>query len=366
MATGAISVISTNTGGGNIDIVGGSSVTVSADGASFTGNINVGNVAGNTGATISGAVANTAGAITVTDDGTPTASVVAGAASNVVNIAGGSTVTVTAAGDAVNVGEAAPKAASDEATGAIQVTDTAPVAYDGITAGTPGLSTPGPYSNVLAPVTVYGGTTVQVTTNTGAVTVGTATAGSGTLPTGDVTITSTANDLLATSVTDAAISVYGGADVAVNAQDVNVTVGGATLLDTASGTIQVTETAPSSNQDVATGNVHTISIDGGNGVTVSATGQNVIIGANQGASGAQLVTQSGILTGAGLGGGWDPSPSTAARRSPSTPPAAMCRSARSPTRQARSRRRPAPWWSTTPSVQAMRPMTRSPCWAARR
>ena len=294
LASGAISVTSTNTAGGNIDVVGGSSVTVNEEGASYTGVINVGNVAGNTGASIPGAIANTAGAITVTDAGTTNGTAV--------NIAGGSTVTVTASGGIVNVGEAAPKAASDEATGAIQVTDTAPVAYDGIASGTPGLSIPGPYSNSLAGVTIDGGTTVQVTTNTGGVVIGTPTAVSGTLPTDAVTVTSTANDLTDAAVGNAAIAVFGGTTVTVSAQDVNVQAGGATLKDTASGAISVTETAASSNQDVAFG-VHAIAIDGGNGVTVSALGQNVTIGANQGTAGAQLVTQSGVLTGAGLGGG---------------------------------------------------------------
>jgi hypothetical protein len=54
---------------------------------------------------------------------------------------------------------------------------------------------------------------------------------------------------------------------------------------------------------VPSAGVHAIVIDGGNGVTVTSLGQNVTVGANFGTAGAQSVTQTGILTGAGLGKG---------------------------------------------------------------
>jgi hypothetical protein len=296
VASGVITVNSTNTGGGAIDVVGGSSVTVSATSASFTGAINVGNDGANTGNSLAGALANTAGAITIQDAGVgPGAGPGAGSP---VTVFGGAAVNVTAAGDAVLVGDATAKIASNEATGLVTVADTAPTAYDGLAGAIIG----GTHNAVAALVSVFGGSGVLVTTNAGGVTVGTPNAVVGANTIGDVTVTDTANDQTDAVLGNAAVTVFGGGAVVVNAQDDNVLLGGALSAKAeATGAVTVTETGASTLQDLAAAGAHTINIDGGNGVTVTAAGQNVTIGANFGTAGAQLVKETGVLTGAGLG-----------------------------------------------------------------
>ncbi|NEX60897.1 beta strand repeat-containing protein [Noviherbaspirillum galbum] len=282
--TGPVTVTQNSTAGGAVNVVGGSKVTVTTTGASFTGAINIGNVSAS-GNSLAGALSNSTGAIVVNNAGT----------TSTTNVSGGSTVNVTAAGGVVNVGDAGAVIASNMPTGAVTVNDTAPVAYDNLN-----IANNVNHNATARGVNVYGGTDVNVTTNAGGVVIGTNTL-TATLPTGNITITSTANDQQAAAKANAAITAFGGKNVTVNAADVDVTLGGTTGYNP-TGVIAVKETAASTNRDVATGNVHTVTINGGNGVTVNAQGQNVSVGAAQGTGGAQVVTQSGVMTGAGMGG----------------------------------------------------------------
>ena len=288
VASGAIAVTDTDTGNGAINIVGGSSVTVTTTGSSHNGAIDIGNTVNNTGNSIAGGLANTAGAIKVTAAG-----------KEAITAFGGSTVDITSAGGAIQVGDNTANAsvANQMATGVITVTDTAKVAYDGLN-----IANNVQHNNVEANVAVYGGTDVNVTTNAGRVTIGNNTI-TKTLPTGNITVVDTANDGQNAAIANAGVTVFGGVNVNVTAADANVTIGGKAGYNP-TGTVTVTESKANTQQDLASaaGN-HAITIDGGNGVTVSAQGQSVTVGANQGTAGAQVVTQNAVLTGAGLAAG---------------------------------------------------------------
>ena len=305
VATGAITVTTNSTGGGNVDVVGGTTVTATASGSSYTGVINIGNDGTNTGNNLGGGLANPTGNVTVNDSGVATAAGAGG-----VTVFGGANDTVAASGvnnsaggtfnaDNVVVGDATANVASNQPTGTITITNKAPVAYDGLNfiAG---------HNNATSNVSSFGGTNVSVTTNTGKVTVGTNNAVATTLPSGTVTVVDTANDgtNAAATSTNADVAIYGGTTVAATVADAGVIVGGAVSVKAIpSGTVSVTETQSSTQQDLAATGDHAIVINGGNGITVTALGQNVAVGTTFGTAGAQVVTQTGVLTGAGLGGG---------------------------------------------------------------
>ena len=273
---GAIKVTVNGTGGnGSINIVGGSSVTVDLTNNANTQNIYVGNtggINGNTGDSPNGGLANTAGAIIITDNGT-----------GGITSFGGSTVQVTAAGGGVQVGELNPVVASNNPSSSVTVNDTQAKTYNGFQASPGGA------------VSIHGGTDVTVITNTGGgVTVGDNKATSD--PSGTVTVTNTSTNAngpfgIGVYAGGQVTTIYGGTNIQVNEAGGTVTVGGATAINP-SGTVQVTETAVSHQA---------VNIDGGNGVTVNAQGQDVNIGLNTGTSGAQQVTQSAVLTGKGMG-----------------------------------------------------------------
>lgn len=288
LASGGITVSTNSTGGGNIDIVGGTSVSVTATSPSYTGAINIGNAPTNTANSASGASANTTGAITVSNAG------IGGTGATV--IYGGSTVGVTASGGtgAITVGDSTAKILSNEATGAITVSDQAAITYNG-QAG------PGNNNLVGGAINVFGGTTVSVTSNdAGSITVGApgAPTASAALPTGAVTVVNTGLSLngVASSVT-----VDGGTNISIANAGGSVTVGGlpvGAFSLNPTGTVGITETAPTLYN-----NFGAISSDGGTAITVTALGQNVTIGANGSPTGAVTVSEAGILTGAGAGGG---------------------------------------------------------------
>lgn len=271
---GAVNVTVNGTGAAaNINIAGGSSVTVDLTNNANGQTINVGNTVLNTNDSVNGALANTSGAIKITDAGT----------GNITSF-GGSTVQVTAAGGVVQVGEASPVVASNNPTGTVNVNDTMANTYNNISPN----NVPG------GAVFVHGGTDVTVVTNTGGgVTVGDAAASSD--PSGSVTVTDTSTDAngafgIGAYLAGPATDIYGGTNIIVNEAGGSVKVGGSPAINP-SGTVQVTETAVSSQ---------VVTIDGGNGVTVNAQGQDVNIGTNAGTSGAQQVTQSAVLTGKGM------------------------------------------------------------------
>lgn len=315
VATGAIQVTSNSTGttvanpDNDVQVVGGSSVSITTTSASFNGAVEVGNTAGNTGNSAAGGLTNTSGQITVNNAGTSSSTTVYGG--------GAAGVTVNAAGGAVTVGDPTARVASNNTTGTVQITDAAQTAFDGVTGLTlaqqqndalfPGYTSVALTGHNVTPenVDVSGGSTVNVTTNAGGVTVGSANNPliAGTEPTGAVTVVDTANQLGTVYTNSTAVnnynqvSVYGGTDVSVTAANADVTVGSGLSGEDPTGAVSVTESAATT----LSMNGENISVQGGNGVTVSAQGQNVSVGNISPTSGAQVVTQNGVLTGAGMG-----------------------------------------------------------------
>ena len=276
IAAGAIGVTVNGSGPGGINIMGGSSVTVDVTNAANTQTIDVGNTVANTGDSVNGGLANTTGAISITDAG-----------NGAITSYGGSTVNVSAAGGPVTVGEftKTPTVASNNPSGAVTVNDTQAKTFNNTTNAIRG-----------GGIAVTGGTDISVTTNTGSgVAVGDQSAASD--PTGSVSVTDTSTNAaglynLGAGAYQATI-IYGGTGVTVNEAGGSVTVGG-TAATNPSGAVSVTETAVSQQL---------VTIDGGNGVTVNAQAQTVDVGTNTGTAGAQIVNQSAVLTGNGLGGG---------------------------------------------------------------
>jgi hypothetical protein len=286
---GNVTVTDTNTGAGGVAVLGGVAVTVNVTNVSNTGVVSIGNTGLNTGDSPLGAATNPTGLITVN-------SAAGLAASTITAFGGGSAgVTINAAGATVQVGDPTAKIASNQTTGSVAVTDTLATAYTNLT----GATVKG------GAVTVDGGGGATVTTNTGGgVTVGSISGGTfvaGTAPAGAISVTDTSTDQAGAFGIGAyaggpATAIVGGTSVTVNEAGGAVTLGvslGANAPNP-SGTVSVTETQAS----------HTaVTIDGGNGVTVAAQGQVVSVGATDGTAGAQVITQSSVYTGAGLGTG---------------------------------------------------------------
>jgi hypothetical protein len=280
--TGTITVNANGTGGGSgtVTVLGGGAVNVTVAASSATGNITVGNI---THAVLTKAD-NPSGAINIVNNS------LAGFG-NVETLLGGTTVTVAAKGDTVNIGDATATTASNQPSSTVTVTDLLPIAFDALTG-------PGTTHNAVkgGAITVNGGTTVSVTTNTGGgVAVGTAGV-AGTYATGTVTVTDTSSSLngsfgIGTTTLPGTV-IVGGTGVTVTEAGGGVGIGSATAADDPSGAVLVTETAASHN---------VISIDGGSSVTVAAQGQGVSVGSLSGTSGAQSITQASVYSGNALG-----------------------------------------------------------------
>jgi hypothetical protein len=288
MPVGDVTVTENNPAGGFVQVYGGKNVTVSVTAPTNTGAVNIGNTATNTGNSSDGKAVNPTGAINVTS--------AANLAPGAITVFGGTTVNVTGAGGAITVGDVTGKIASNEATGAITVTDTKPTTWDNLK-GAGHSTTKGGF------VSVSGGTDVTVTTNTGAGSTVGADNVKLALPTGNVTVTDTAgnkNGAFGFSPGFGAWQsdvVFGGTNVSVTAAGGFIGVGsafgaGTKAIDNPTGTVTVTETADS----------HTgIWVDGGNGIAVNAKGQLVTVGAFTGAGGDIVVNQSSVYTGNAIG-----------------------------------------------------------------
>lgn len=232
-----------------VNVIGGKNVSVTTN----TGSVSIGGTQLNTGSSSVGVAGqNPTGDVTVVDTATG-----AGAS---VSVFGGANVNVSNAGGAVTVGGSAGTA-TFVPTGTVTVTDTAPLAYDNANAG----GGAGVFNSTQNAVNVQGGTTVNVTTNAGNVTVGNAAYVAGLEPSGAVTVvnSSTGN-----------VSVYGGTDDTVTAAGGTVVVGAGTAQTNASGNVTVTQSA------VETGGVFgsSVTVDGGANVTVNTTGGSVTAG----------------------------------------------------------------------------------------
>lgn len=260
----------TRVGDGSITVYGGTSVNISVTQANNDTPIQVGSKG-----TASVAGTGPTGDVTITD-----------ASNGTITSYGGTSQTITSAGGSVTVGDSSTTDLTPVTSGAISVTDTAAVAYNN------GSDPSGSREDVA----VFGGSSVNVTTNTGSVFIGVDSATA--VPqntTGDITVIDTATG---NSGFDGAVRIHGGDNVSVTAAGGNVIIGDADAASNATGTISVTETVATTSD---TAGQSTISIEGGNGVTVSAQGQTVEIGTKAATAGSVNVTQSGVLTGAGLG-----------------------------------------------------------------
>ena len=248
--TGAVTIVdhavatwSDTTGGEQqIDVIGGTTVSVTTNTASvYVGGFANDMTADNTTVPLINA-AGTAflagqeptGNVTVTDTASAT-----GDDGTQIDVFGGANVTVTASGVDVNIG--AVVAAGDEVsnvgscsdeitaandivsapTGAVLVTNTAAAVYDGI------------INDHNESVKVIGGTTVDVTTNSGNVSIGSSTGDAGSEASGNVTVTDTATS------PDTEVIVYGGANVNVSSSAGLVGVGGSTGATDPTGSVTI-------------------------------------------------------------------------------------------------------------------------------
>ncbi|CAG9271009.1 conserved hypothetical protein [Paraburkholderia unamae] len=235
-----------------VEILGGANVSVMTNG----GNVLIGSTA-----------TDSSGALLAGENPTGTITVIDSAAAEYVGIVGGTDVSVTAAGDQVVIGALVSGAAPS---GTVTVNNTAAVAYNGIRG----------INDVNEGVSIVGGTTVNVATNAGYVSVGSSTGAAGSEATGTISVTDSSNG---------DVNVYGGTDVTVGAAGGTVTIGSAK--GAPSGDVTVTQSA------VATGGVansaSTVTVLGGNNVTVSTTGGSVTVGADgTAATGAVSVTDT--------------------------------------------------------------------------
>lgn len=268
-----------------VSVEGGKAVTVDVTSQGNDGDIEIGNTHWNTG-DFSGSAAvlvNPTGAVSVTDASQYGGDI--GTANNAeIDIYGGSSVTVTAAGEEVVIGDPYVIAASNNTAGAISVTDTAPAIWSDV-------------GGQEEDVYISGGSTVTVITNTGDVEVGDydfnlnaagTAALAGTQPTGAVSIIDTAtND-------GALVEVYGGTNVTINgphttsALDVNVggiedgvvlaPTGNVSIYDNASTTWAGAWNHVTHTQEGLAGIGHQIEVIGGDNINVTTNTASVFVG----------------------------------------------------------------------------------------
>jgi hypothetical protein len=247
LPTGNI-LVNQNAGGyyaGDVDIMGGVNVTLNVTSDSYGGYLDIGNTPDNTGDFLSSGTdptgtigqlsynyvnTNPTGAIVVNDDAEWGGDI--NTCDNTwITVFGGSSVTIDAAGDAIQVGDPYVVAASNNTTGEITIVDNAPVpwAYSYNYSSDSSSS-----SGQREDIDVSGGGTgpdgyaVSITTNTANVEVGDYEgvlnsthngALAGTQPAGDVIITDTATG------DDSYVEVYGGVNVTVIAGVESIDVG---------------------------------------------------------------------------------------------------------------------------------------------
>ncbi len=163
---------SSTTGGVNVlggtAAAGGNAVTITVSSASNTGNVDVGNTFNDTGNNPVAGYTNPTGAVSIADAGVGFITSFGGTNVVVTSAAGG----VVGIAQGVTVGDPTATAASNEPTGTITITDTARTAYDGL--NNTSFVVAGSHNAVAAADSAFGGTTVKITTNAGAVNVGTA------------------------------------------------------------------------------------------------------------------------------------------------------------------------------------------------
>ena len=333
LPTGDVTVNVTAPASLGVGILGGKNISVTITGVTNPAGVQIGNTPANTGNSLAGGLTNPTGNITVVDAGPNALGIVA---------FGGKDVNITTAGGSVTVGDATGVLASNQPTGKVTINDNVLVGFNNLAPvgsapgaalinkgyikvagvsnevladGTP-IATNNDYSTskfvpLPAAIVAIGGTDVTVNTNTGAnITVGGDSTIVGSLATGNITVSNLASDLNAAfgiggyGVLGGFDNITGGVNVTVTEAGNGVTIGSAATqavaaqgnpwnaADNATGTVKVTETVVS----------HTsVTVDGGNGVTLNLQGQNAFVGTNTGTAGAQVVNQASVFTGNGLG-----------------------------------------------------------------
>ena len=287
VAVGAVKVTASGAGG-DIAITGGTTVEVTVDNASFDGNITIG---------------------LTQDDGdsdeediNPSRNVTVKSnsgfgKSNTDTIYGGNDITVDVSGDTVVVGLSTALNPYMVPSGTVDIDNLQDTTFTGLT----GADTMG------GSIKVYGGTEVTVHSNTG----GTITIGNDLDPVastnGDIKVYDTSSAQNGAFMMRApgdvkdvgnVITIHGGVDsnVTVEAAGASVLIGDVNGTDglkhNPGGTIDVTETTNSHG---------VVQIEGGDGITVNAQGQQVRIGYNDAASGKVEVEQASVYTGNALG-----------------------------------------------------------------
>lgn len=285
VATGKVVVTQQNTGAGTVNVFGGTSVEVSTNSTSNSGQIDIGNTATNTGNNTAGKVANASGDISVKTSGT-----------GAVNVFGGANVTIAdtalKGAGAITVGDVGFVEATNQATGNVTITETAQIAYNGLTGSSNNNTASGAIS-------VYGGKDVTITTNAAnAINIGNLGAAKENAlnPTGKISVTNTG--IVDAATATGAMLITGGTDVTVSTTGADITIGRTAnaVIDQVSnptGAVSVTETMNGA------GFTRAVVVNGGTDVTVNAKGQTVTIGnaVSSAPTGAVKVTQADVFTG---------------------------------------------------------------------
>jgi hypothetical protein len=230
---------------GDVEVFGGVNVTVNVTSDSYNGYVDIGNTDDNTGNFGSGGNTNPTGAIVVVD-----AAEFGGNATYAndtwITVFGGvgtdttPAVSITAAGDAISVGDSDVVTPSNQPDGDVVIVDTAPLPWGDDYNGDDDIDSQ--FLGQEEDIYVSGGHNVTITTNTGDVYVGdydtylnaNDTALTGSQPSGAVNITDTATATYEENTSVVDIHVYGGvgsegeggvAAITVTATDANICVG---------------------------------------------------------------------------------------------------------------------------------------------
>ena len=291
VAVGAVDVTATGSAG-DIAITGGTTVDVTVNNAAFNGDITIGRTLDDNDGDVE--TINPSGNVTVKSNSDV-------GKGNTDTIYGGKDIKVDVSGDTVVVGLSTAGTAAFVPSGTVDIHNLQDTTFTGLA----GADTMG------GSIEVYGGTDVTVHSNTG----GTITIGNDNQtyhsPSGDIKVYDTASaqngaymmrDPGAVADVGNVITIHGGvaSNVTVEAGGASVLIGNVTDTDiytrNPGGSIDVTETTNSHG---------VVRIEGGDGITVNAQGQQVHIGTFYQADGDVLVNQASVYTGNALGSGND-------------------------------------------------------------
>lgn len=259
------------TGLTTVTVIGGAAVNVSTN----ANKVVVGAVAVN--GLVPVAYENATGNVNVVD----TAVVGKGAGGASVTVQGGVNVNISNAGGAVTIGTPLSPTLTIAPTGTEVVTDTAPLTYDDV------LNT-----GTNRDITTVGGTAVNITTNAGAVTVGTAAGNTGSEPTGTISVVDTASPGVNAGGkalgSDVPITIFGGTNVAATSANGAITVGAGTAASNPTGSVVATTKGIETGGQFASGTT----INGAAAVFVNTTGA----GAGGVTAGVKATPISGVVS----------------------------------------------------------------------